>query len=54
MYIYDERFTKNIDKYGEGFTNFLSEAMNYYCNKNQYYAYQSTKYSFIFRSFIEK
>ncbi len=34
MYIYDERFTKNIDKYGEGFTNFLSEAMNYYCNEN--------------------
>lgn len=34
MYIYDERFTKNIDKYGEGFTNFLSEAMKYYCDNN--------------------
>lgn len=34
MYIYDERFTKNIDKYGEGFTEFLSEAMKYYCNNN--------------------
>ena len=34
MYIYDERFTKNIDKYGEGFTNFLSEAMKYYCDTN--------------------
>lgn len=34
MYIYDERFTKNIDKYGEGFANFLSEAMKYYCNRN--------------------
>ncbi|MGG5460398.1 MerR family transcriptional regulator [Clostridium sp. B9] len=35
MYIYDERFTKNIDKYGEGFTEFLSEAMKYYCDKNK-------------------
>lgn len=34
MYIYDERFTKNIDKYGEGFANFLSEAMKYYCDRN--------------------
>lgn len=34
MYIYDERFTKSIDKYGEGFTNFLSEAMKYYCDTN--------------------
>lgn len=34
MYIYDKRFTKNIDKYGEGFTNFLSEAMKYYCDTN--------------------
>lgn len=35
MYIYDERFTKNINKYGEGFTEFLSEAMKYYCDKNK-------------------
>lgn len=34
MYIYDERFTKNIDKYGEGFAGFLSEAMKYYCDRN--------------------
>lgn len=32
MYIADERFTKNIDKYGEGLAQFLSDAMNIYCD----------------------
>ncbi len=34
MYVYDERFTKNIDKYGEGLAQFLSDAMNIYCDNN--------------------
>jgi DNA-binding transcriptional MerR regulator len=34
MYVADERFTKNIDKYGEGLAQFLSDAMNIYCNNN--------------------
>ena len=28
MYVGDERFTKNIDKYGEGLAQFMSDAMN--------------------------
>lgn len=32
MYVADERFTKNIDKYGEGLAQFLSDAMNIYCD----------------------
>lgn len=32
MYIGDERFTKNIDKYGEGLAQFMSDAMNIYCD----------------------
>ena len=35
MYVADERFTKNIDKYGEGLANFLSDAMNIYCDNNK-------------------
>lgn len=35
MYVADERFTKNIDKYGEGLAQFLSDAMSVYCDKNQ-------------------
>lgn len=35
MYVADERFTKNIDKYGEGLAQFLSDAMNIYCDNNQ-------------------
>ena len=34
MYVVDERFTKNIDKYGEGLAQFMSDAMNIYCDNN--------------------
>ena len=34
MYVSDERFTNNIDKYGKGLAKFLSDAMNIYCNNN--------------------
>ena len=34
MYVGDERFTKNIDKYGEGLSQFMSDAMNIYCDNN--------------------
>lgn len=34
MYVADERFTKNIDKYGEGLAQFLSNAMNIYCDNS--------------------
>lgn len=34
MYIADERFTKNINKNGEGLAEFMSEAMKIYCSKN--------------------
>lgn len=30
MYVQDERFTKNIDKYGEGLAAFMCEAMGVY------------------------
>lgn len=33
LYVYDKRFTVNIDKYKEGLAKFLSEAMYYYCDK---------------------
>lgn len=32
LYVQDERFTKNIDKYKEGLARFLSEAMRIYCD----------------------
>lgn len=32
MYTADERFTENIDKYGEGLAQFLSDAMMIYCD----------------------
>lgn len=35
MYVADERFTKNIDNYGEGLAQFLSDAMNVYCDNNE-------------------
>ncbi len=35
MYVADERFTKNIDKYKKGLAQFLSDAMNYYCDNNK-------------------
>ena len=31
MYVMDERFTKNMDKYGDGFAKFMNEAIKYYC-----------------------
>lgn len=34
MYVADERFTKNIDKHGQGLAQFLSDAMNIYCDNN--------------------
>ena len=33
MYVADERFKKNIDKYGEGTAEFVSEAISSYCGK---------------------
>ena len=33
MYVGDERFTKNIDQYGEGTAEFMSKAINTYCKK---------------------
>ncbi len=32
MYVMDERFTKNIDKHGEGLASFMKEAMGIYCD----------------------
>ena len=32
MYVADERFKKNIDKYGDGTAEFTSEAIAYYVN----------------------
>ena len=34
MYISDERFTKNIDKYKKGLSEFINESIRYYCNNN--------------------
>ena len=33
MYVADERFKKNIDKYGDGTAEFTSEAIEIYCRK---------------------
>ena len=33
IYVADERFMKNIDKYGEGTAEFASEAIEVYCRK---------------------
>ena len=33
MYIADERFNKNIDKYGEGTAEFAADAIEVYCRK---------------------
>ena len=33
MYVADERFKKNIDKYGEGTSEFVSAAIEVYCRK---------------------
>jgi hypothetical protein len=38
MYIADERFKTNIDKYGEGTAEFASKAIEIYCeNREEYY-----------------
>ena len=34
MYVADERFTKNIDKFGEGLAQFMCDAMEVYANRN--------------------
>lgn len=34
MYVNDERFTKNIDKYKNGLANFINLAIKEYCHKN--------------------
>ncbi len=34
MYMADERFTKNMDKYGVGTTKFMSDAIKVYCDKH--------------------
>ena len=31
MYVADDRFTKNMDKYGEGTAKFISDAIAEYC-----------------------
>ena len=33
MYVADERFKKNIDKYGEGTAEFAAEAIGLFCNQ---------------------
>ena len=33
MYVSDERFKKNIDKYGEGTAEFVAVAIDIFCNK---------------------
>ncbi len=35
MYVADERFTKNIDKFGKGLANFMKEAMAEYAHRSQ-------------------
>ena len=34
LYVADERFTKNIDQYGDGLAQFLSEVMAVYAGRN--------------------
>lgn len=33
MYVLDERFTQNIDKFGKGLSEFINEGIKYYCSK---------------------
>ncbi len=35
MYVADERFTANIDQYGEGLASFMRDAMHHYCDMHQ-------------------
>ena len=39
MYVADERFKKNIDKYGEGTAEFAAEAIDIYLNKKESFGY---------------
>ena len=34
MYVADERFKNNIDKYGEGTADFVAEAISVFCKDN--------------------
>ena len=34
MYVDDERFTKNIDKYGEGLARFMRDAMAVFADRH--------------------
>ncbi|MFD1363618.1 MerR family transcriptional regulator [Lentibacillus salinarum] len=36
MYVDDERFTKNIDKYGDGLAEFMRDAMAVYADRNNF------------------
>ncbi|SET02959.1 TipAS antibiotic-recognition domain-containing protein [Salinibacillus kushneri] len=35
MYVDDERFTQNIDRYGEGLAVFMRDAMAFYADRNK-------------------
>ena len=35
MYVADERFTANIDQYGDGLASFMRDAMHHYCDMHQ-------------------
>ena len=35
MYVNDERFTKNIDRFGEGLSKFMCEAMSIYTDNQK-------------------
>lgn len=35
MYVADERFTKNIDQFGDGLAKFMCDAMAVYADQNQ-------------------
>ena len=35
LYVQDERFTKNIDQYGEGLAKFMSEAMKIFAERER-------------------
>ena len=35
MYVEDERFTKNIDEFGDGLSEFMQSAMNEYYEQNK-------------------
>lgn len=35
LYVTDERFTENIDKFGKGLAKFMRDAMKIYAKKNR-------------------